>query len=517
MQYIKLIFLFFIWVSLIKNAKGQDGSFDSTFGVDGGLVFSIADKDDFGRTLAVLNDDKIVTAGWYNLIDNLPINRHIYFTKHLPNGDLDTTFGSNGIVNLTIGSEGSSISEIEVQSDGKIVGFGNANGNAILLRLNIDGTLDSSFGSNGVTNMTSGASFEILDNGKFIVSGGVSDGFNVFFSISRYFEDGTLDTSFGDNGTVVADISPERFDLNASIEIQEDGKMVLVGTTYTNATERKAIIARYLTDGTLDLTFGGTGFITTSVGITPGYGIFSDVAIQEDGKIIAAGLAEQEVGGGLFDTQSLLVRYNQDGTLDENFGTDGIILTDTATNGNSLINSIIVQPDNYIVAIGSSAEPPPSFQSYVTCMKYNSSGILESNFGNNGIFISDFLDSETNTGYDLVLQATGKIVGIGVTNEPSSSSKDIALFRLNNELLNIRNFDIFDSIVVYPNPASKKLNVRLKEGVLGLSLRILNTYGQLLYEGAYLNEINVVNFQSGTYIVEIYTDKGSAFKKVIFD
>jgi len=517
MQYSKLIFLFFIWIFLIKNAKGQDGSFDSTFGPGGTLVFSIADQDDFGRTLSVLDDEKIVTAGWYNLIDNLPINRHIYFTKHLPNGDPDDSFGTNGVVSLTIGSEGSSISEIEVQSDGKIVGFGNANGNAILLRLNPNGTLDSSFGSNGVTNMASGASFEILENGKFIVSGGVSDGFNVFFSISRYHEDGTLDTSFGDSGTAVTDISPERFDLNASIKIQEDGKMVLVGTTYTNATERRAIIARYLTDGTLDLTFGGTGFVTTSVGGSPGYGIFSDVAIQENGKIITAGLAEQEIGGGLFDTQSLLVRYNQDGTVDENFGQDGIVITDTATNGNSRINSIVIQPDNYIVAIGSSAEPAPSFQSYVTCMKYNSSGVLESNFGKNGIVISDLFGSETNTGFDLALQSDGKIVGIGVTNEPSSSIKDIALFRLNNGLLNIGDFDVFDSVVVYPNPADKKLNIRLREGVSGLSVRILNAYGQVFYEGGYLNEVNVANFQSGVYIVEIYTDRGNAFKKVIVD
>tara|TARA_R100000306_G_scaffold41809_3_gene40570 strand:- start:34 stop:1584 length:1551 start_codon:yes stop_codon:yes gene_type:complete len=514
MKYIKSLILVF-YILLNGNANSQDGSFDTDFGTDGKLVFSIADKSDIGRSLAILDDGKIITGGFYNLINNSTVNRHIFLTKHLTNGELDTSFGINGIVTLTIGNEGCSISEIEIQNDGKIVAFGSANNTPTLLRFNENGSLDNTFGDNGISYITSGGEFEILNNGKFIIAGGFFDGFNVYFSISRYNSNGVIDSSFGNNGTVITDISPERFDLNAALKIQDDGKMVLAGTTYTQASQRKAVIARFLIDGSLDPTFGDNGIKITSVGNEPGYGAFTDIDIQADGKIVAVGQAENSIGGGFFESHSLLVRYNTNGLLDDSFGLNGIVITDEATNGNSLINATIIQPDNKIITMGYSAEAMPSFQSYLTCMKFDTSGELDTSFGNNGIVISDLFNSETNTGYEVKLQNDGKIVGIGITNEANTSNKDIALIRLNNQVLDIEDTVLEPHIVIFPNPTKHFLNFTLRNNITGFSINIFNVNGQKVYESKYLSKIDVSAFESGCYFVEIITGKGYIYKKVV--
>lgn len=516
MKNIKSLILIFS-ILLFGNANSQNGSFDTDFGTNGKLVYSIGDKSDYGRALAILDDGKIITGGFYNLINNLPINRHIFLTKHLTDGNLDTSFGDNGIVSLTIGNDGCSISEIEIQSDGKIVASGNANGGPILLRFNQNGTMDNSFGNNGISTLTSGGSFEILDNGKFIIAGGFSDGFNVYFSISRYNSNGLIDTSFGNNGTVITDISPERFDLNAALKIQEDGKMVLAGTTYTQATQRKTVIARFMPNGNLDSTFGVNGIVITSVGVEPGYGIYTDLEIQEDGRIIAVGNAENEIGNGFFESHSLMVRYNTNGSLDETFGLDGVVITDSATNGNSLINSIVIQSDNKIVTIGYSAEAMPSFQSYLTFMKFENNGNLDNSFGNNGIVITDLFNSETNSGYEVILQNDGKIIGLGITNEQNTSNKDIALVRLNNQILGVEDIYLSSKVIVFPNPTNQNLNIQLSNNLVGLFITIFNVNGKLLYESNYTKRVDVSVLKSGTYYVEITTDKGKIVKKLIVE
>ena len=165
--------------------------------------------------------------------------------------------------------------------------------------------------------------------------------------------------------------------------------------------------------------------------------------------------------------------------------------------------------------MGYSAEAMPSFQSYLTCMKFDTSGELDTSFGNNGIVISDLFNSETNTGYEVKLQNDGKIVGIGITNEANTSNKDIALIRLNNQVLDIEDTVLEPHIVIFPNPTKHFLNFTLRNNITGFSINIFNVNGQKVYESKYLSKIDVSAFESGCYFVEIITGKGYIYKKVV--
>ena len=113
------------------------------------------------------------------------------------------------------------------------------------------------------------------------------------------------------------------------------------------------------------------------------------------------------------------------------------------------------------------------------------------------------------------LQNYGKIVGIGITNEANTSNKDIALIRLNNQVLSIENNSLEPHIVIFPNPSKHFLNFTLRNNITGFSISIFNVNGQKVYESKYLNKIDISAFEAGYYFVEIITDKGYVHKKII--
>jgi uncharacterized delta-60 repeat protein len=157
----------------------------------------------------------------------------------------------------------------------------------------------------------------IQSDGKIIVGGsiGVPDGSD--FVMVRFKADGSLDTAFGIGGKVTTDFSP--VDWSGAIAIQPDGKILRAGMTVANSS-RDLAIARYNSDGSLDVAFGVGGKVTTDF-----YGLnefATGLAIQSDGKIVAAGSVPQlsaTIGVGI-DSDFGLVRYNPNGSLDTTFG-----------------------------------------------------------------------------------------------------------------------------------------------------------------------------------------------------
>ncbi len=153
-------------------------------------------------------------------------------------GTLDPTFGTNGIVTTKFNGMPSSARDIALQSDGKIIILGYASLGEeqyakVLTRYNSNGTLDTSFGVNGISPIEvasfSGMKIALQPDGKLIV-GGSSGG---DFAVVRYNSNGTLDTSFGTNGMGVIDLFSESRQSPADLAIQPDGKIVMVGDQTT--------------------------------------------------------------------------------------------------------------------------------------------------------------------------------------------------------------------------------------------------------------------------------------------
>jgi uncharacterized delta-60 repeat protein len=223
---------------------------------------------------------------------------------------LDTTLGTNGKVTTAIGGQDFATA-VAIQSDGKIVVAGyslnGANDDFALARYNTDGSLDTTFDTDGKVTTAIGASVDrasavaIQSDGKILVAGFSSDGFSTDFALARYNADGSLDTTFSSDGKVTTAIGAS-YDYASAMAIQSNGKIVVAGSALINYTDDFAL-ARYNADGSLDTTFQIAGKATTA--------IRSDdsahaVAIQSDGKIVVVG---ETWGGSPSNSDFALVRY----------------------------------------------------------------------------------------------------------------------------------------------------------------------------------------------------------------
>ena len=340
-------------------------------------------------------------------------------------GDLDPTFGTGGMVITSFGTS-SVANAVAVQTDGKIVAAGRTGGlsgvHFAVIRYNEDGSLDGTFGTGGeVTTSFGGTNDEALAvalqaNGKIIAVGYTNAG-AYRFALARYNGDGSLDGSFGTAGQVTTSFGG--FDLAGPVALQDDGKIVAAGV----ASGRFAL-ARYETDGSLDPTFGTAGQVTTSFGGT--YDEASSVALQGDGKIVAAGSTENGVGSAQF----ALARYDSDGSLDGTFGTSGKVTTSFA--GKDYANAVTVQGDGKIVAAGiagpsSCPSLPCGSGNLFALARYNTDGRLDPTFGTAGQVTTSFGGTDDQA-LSIALQGDGKIVAAGFTWNGSTTRFALARY-----------------------------------------------------------------------------------------
>jgi uncharacterized delta-60 repeat protein len=227
-----------------------------------------------------------------------------------------TSFGTDGKV-ITSGQSGWGYSVIQ-QADGKLVVAGYTyngwTGNDFaLIRYNSDGSLDTSFGINGkvITIVSSGSnrgySATAQADGKILVAG-YSNGAGNDFALIRYNNDGSLDTSFGTNGIVITPVGVGySSDIGYSITLQADSKILVAGSAGNDFA-----LIRYNSDGSLDTSFDTDGKVITPMGL--GYSVGYSVTVQTDGKIVVAGVNTDGTGSDF-----ALARYNPDGSLDSTF------------------------------------------------------------------------------------------------------------------------------------------------------------------------------------------------------
>ena len=266
--------------------------------------------------------------------------------------------------------------------------------------------------------------------------------------------------------------------LNAAAAQQADGKIVAVGATRNlggmiiGDSTYKFAVARYNTDGTLDSTFGANGKIYTDV--VPGPSVddtATAIAIQPDGKIVVAGSTGENTSlfGGSSNRDFALVRYNSDGSLDDTFGTGGIVTTDVSRGGDDNATSVLIQPSGKIIVVGSSTVcrlgPRGGLGGGGSCstdfamVRYTSNGAIDTNegctencpvdgFGGLGGIVTTSVggDGSDNIAYSAIIQPEdGKIVVVGSTGNASClmcvrSSTDFAVVRYNSEGIPDSNF-----------------------------------------------------------------------------
>lgn len=342
-------------------------------------------------------------------------------------GDLDVTFSSDGRIGTDFGGHSDRAEAVAIQSDGKIVVGGRTLGDGHpaefgICRYNPDGSLDSGFGTNGKVITQLGSSFiyglAIQPDGKIVAGGGA----NFSYALARYNSDGSLDLNFGVGGKVTTSFNGFTAEPRACV-LQQDGKIILAGSGSGASLEQDSfVICRYNNDGSLDSTFGSGGVVITSFSTNPA--VLLGATIQMDGKLIAVGATSDPQSGTNADFA--VVRYNLDGSLDMSFGAAGKVVTDF-NHDIDVASAVSIQADGKIIVAGEAYISEYHF----ALARYNTNGTLDTSFGTGGkasIAISRFEDRAR----DVLVQADGRIIVAGVAHF-SLTGYDFAVVRLTND------------------------------------------------------------------------------------
>ena len=404
------------------TAISTDGELDPDFGSGGIVTTNFGTDFDFGNAVAIQNDGKIIMAGsLYN-----GANGDIGLVRYLADGTLDATFGNNGKVITDFNGRHDKANAMALQPDGRIVVAGASYLQAsneqdfAVVRYNSDGTLDLTFSGDGYTFTDMGANFDtafdvvIQPDGRIVVAGVAEHNGQADMAVARYLADGTLDSSFDEDGKVVTNLG-SAFDRALGVALQSDGKIVAAGH-YHNGDSLDFALVRYKTDGSLDLDFDGDGVVTTDIDEIDNDG--HDVLVQSDGKIVVVGYTFATAqNDGIFT----MVRYASDGSLDSAFGDNGIVLTPVGST--DVGNGVAQQVDGKLVLVGDSWN---GTDIDVAVVRYLPNGTPDPDFGSGGIVTTD-IEGGQNGAMAVAFQADGKIVVAG--NKTIGNNSDMGVMR----------------------------------------------------------------------------------------
>ncbi len=414
-----LLFSFLLLLTMALHAQ-QPGTLDASFGVKG-ILTTPPGNDPVGQgALVVTKQSKIISG-----------NRGAYggffsafrISALMPDGTPDLSFGKGGSTYVVFplqkkAQDYSFISSLALQPDGKILASGELyigldDSYVAFARFLPDGTVDSSFGSNGTAtatfgyDMESAGSLTLQPDGKFLIGGRVFTDAdqNIFkFYTARFLPDGEKDETYGNGGIV---LSKNRGVANG-IALQKDGKIVAAGYAGISSSDRIFYLERYNSDGSYDKSFNGTGIVSTTIGNSTNplnnSAYINSLTIQDDGKITVAGTSN-----GVINTRLTIARYNVDGSLDKTFGEGGINSTTFSQFSEGKKILIGGEKKDKLIVAGSTTTDGNNY--LLTVISYHLNGSLYTEFGNQGIEITGIGGSDVP--YNAAIQPDGKILVTG--------------------------------------------------------------------------------------------------------
>jgi uncharacterized delta-60 repeat protein len=329
-------------------------------------------------------------------------------------GTLDTTFGSahTGIVLSSLGQSPLVTASVQ-QPDGKIVVGGSAMDGGVrkfaLARFNADGSPDTSFGTGGsaLTAVGDGKLAFVtalaMSGNNIIASGTAADHGQADFALARYSAAGALDSTFGTAGLALTKVGDTRASMS-SLALQGDGKIVAAGSA-TNSTGGGFAMVRYNPNGTLDTSFGTAGTTITTFG-KGGQATAAAALLAPNGDIVLAGSAADPNGLAAF----ALARYTPGGALDPTFGTGGKAVTAVGSGQKASITAAVLEPGGGITTAGVASD---GGKGKVALVGYTAAGAPDPAFGTNGVLLSPVGDGGAALPGALLRQADGRLVVIG--------------------------------------------------------------------------------------------------------
>ena len=418
-----------------------NGALDTSFSDDGKVAANIGYYSiNTGESVVQQADGKLVVAG------SGPTNYEDFtLARYHPDGTLDTSFGGDGkvITNLNAATPLKDFAKAIVQqADGKLVVAGYelnlSTSQFALVRYNTDGTLDTGFDGDGVFKTTLGASrndaYSVVQqaDGKLVMVGYARNGSLNDLALVRVHPDGTLDTSFSGDGKLTLDINAAAIsDADATVIQQADGKLLVAGYSGSASTPDFALV-RLNADGTLDTTFDGDGMVITDFA---GNGDQGRTVIQQaDGKLVVAGKSGAAVA---------LARYDATGALDSTFGVAGKVTTVVAPPYPADVYALVQQADGKLAVAGYKRNNS-SYLDDALLLRYNQDGSLDTGFGNAGQWLMSFSATHDHL-QALIQQADGKLVAAGYA-EGMATGQEFLLVRIDSGQLDTDNDGLVDGL-----------------------------------------------------------------------
>jgi uncharacterized delta-60 repeat protein len=502
----KLLLLAILLFSLFSFS--QPGSLDTSFDLDGKKVISFSNQNDYGEFVLIQpSDSKIIVGGKSSLTGG---NLSFSLARLNLDGTFDTTFDTDGKVTTTYGTEGFEAVAGALQTDGKIVVVGTSVINSslgtaqvALVRYNPNGSLDTDFDTDGI----------------------------VLTQVSASNEDYGVAVKIQSNGKIVVGVQSRiefnyefvllRYNSNGSLDtdFDTDGKVItnlpkgenifdielqndkIIAVGYQGNSNDDVFAARYSSNGSLDTSFGTNGFFTYDFASNHNYA--TSVAITSDNKIVVGGRYANGAGYSPF-----VLRLTSNGALDTGFDSDGILIQTT----DGSIDDVVLQSDDKIITIGT--VDIATVNSKIGVSKINTNGIFDTSFGTNGKVETQVIETSS-SGNNGALQPDGKIVVVGSTYTSVSLFSKYAVVRYDNDApLSINSFsNLF--FKMYPNPSNGNFTIHVSDIFLGSKAIIYNLLGQSIKEFI-IDEVNQNAYlENGVYMLQIQKGNQVSTKKII--
>jgi uncharacterized delta-60 repeat protein len=413
-------------VSRFERLEGRAvmaaGALDTSFSSDGKTLTGFGD-DDVGRDVAVQTDGKIVVVGKAKVGGDYDFA----VTRYNNNGSLDTSFSSDGKTTIDFGSGRNDTGISVIIVGGKIVIAGESVDSAgksdfAIVRLNSNGSLDTSFSSDGKVRIgwgddDRGRSIVEWPSGGYMVAGYAKIGGDQDFAFARLNSNGSLNTSFSSDGKQTIDFGSGANDLAQAVEVDIFNRIVAAGTS-KSATSGKGdfAVVRLNSNGTLDTSFSSDG--KTKVGFGDNDEAF-DLTLRGTDMYVSG---KAKIGN---DYDFAVINLNTNGSLDTSFSSDGKQTIDFQSEDD--VGYALRVDELGKVYIAGSARIGSDVDFAVVRLKAN--GTLDTTFSSDGKQTTHFTGA-WDYGQGLTFDNLGRIVVAGVSRKGGSTAKgDFAVAR----------------------------------------------------------------------------------------
>ena len=351
-------------------------------------------------------------------------------TAYASDGDLDTTWGGDGVV-VSTHTDASAAYAIANYPDNRVLVVGSVvdspASRILVSRFLADGTADTTCNGTGefidTVNDAVASDVVVLSDGSFVITGTMQINNKGALFVAKFTNTCNFDATFGNNG-IATYLAGDGTSARA-LTVQSDGKIIVVGDEYptvSDSNDQRILVARFSALGIIDNSFGTNGrFISTA----NQKGQAQDVVIDSSGRIVFVG----SIVGTVAPDAAIVGRLTSNGQLDSTFATLGYFINEF--NGNALLNAIAFRPNGNLVAVGTYGGPSPSAQQSPIVVCLTQTGAFDSDCGVNGWAYLPTANSDVYAD-DVFVTSDNKILLSGMINPTNPTNPQPFVMRLNH-------------------------------------------------------------------------------------